>query len=83
MDIHHVLTHLSIGSMTDLTAFSALPNAPVLEDRPSRLERLRAAWRARRAGSVQTPSLHRPATAPALRSSRVAPQPADACRMVA
>ncbi|MBI4934152.1 MAG: hypothetical protein HY828_09755 [Actinobacteria bacterium] len=83
MDFHHLLTFLSVDSMDDVTAFSALPNAPVLEDRPSRVARLRAAWRTRRAGSVQTPSLHRPAAAPALRSARVAPQPADSCRMVA
>lgn len=83
MDAHHVLAHLSTSSMRDITAFSALPNAPVLVDRPSRVQRLGAALRARRAGSVQTPSLRRPAAVPALPAARVAPQTADACRMVA
>ncbi len=87
MDVHHVLTHLSTTSMRDITAFSALPDAPVLIDRPTRLQRLAAAWRTRRAGSTQTPSLRRPVTAAAARSAthtaKVGAAATDGCRMVA
>ena len=87
MDFHHLLTQRSITSMSGLTAFSALPDAPVLAERPSRRQRLTAAWRARRAGLMQTPSLHRPASAPALVPARAVTQVAststDGCRMVA
>jgi hypothetical protein len=83
MDVHHVLAHRSTTSMTGLTAFSALPDAPVLADHPTRRQRLGAAWRARRAGSMQTPSLRRPVAVPAQQAGKAVPQPAEACRMVA
>lgn len=41
MDTHTVLASMAIGSMTDLTAFSALPHAPVLPVRPARRRQLR------------------------------------------
>lgn len=77
----HTLAHLSTSSRRDITAFSALPDAPVLPVRPSRFAPLVAAWRGRRDRSAQSPSLRRPATA--LRSRRSAADQAAACRMVA
>lgn len=87
MEAHHVLAHRSITSMHDITAFSALPDAPVRVDRPTRRQRLAAAWRARRAGATQTPSLRRPAPVAAASASRrtakVGAAATDGCRMVA
>jgi hypothetical protein len=83
MDAHHVLANLSVGFTTDTTAFSALPNAPVLADRPTRRERLAMAWRARRSGSVHTAALQRPMRVMGEIPATIATQPADPCRMVA
>lgn len=48
MEAHHVLARQYIASLHDATAFSALPGAPVLAERPPRFARLAAA--ARRVG---------------------------------
>lgn len=77
----HTLAHLSTSSLRDVTAFSALPDAPVRPVRQSRFAPLVAAWRGRRDRSAQSPSLRRPSTVVPARSSAL-DQPA-ACRMVA
>jgi hypothetical protein len=77
----HTLAHHHISSLSDVTAFSALPDAPVLPYRPSRSARIVAAWRGRRDRLTQTPSLRRPATVGHI--GKGAPAPAAACRMVA
>lgn len=85
MDFHHVLASRSIAAMTDLTAFSALPGAPVVPDIPSRRDRMVAAWRRRRT-AVRAPQALRPALVTARRADARAAVPCEAaegCRMVA
>lgn len=77
----HTLAHHYVSSLSGVTAFSALPDAPVLPDRSSRFARLATAWRGRRDRPTQTPSLRRPGTVLHARTS--APDQVAACRMVA
>jgi hypothetical protein len=66
MDFHHVLAQHYGDSLRGLTAFSALPDAPVLGDEPSRLRTAIAAVRAR-ATSFST--VTRPTRRPAHRTA--------------
>jgi hypothetical protein len=65
-----VLAQHHIGSLGDLTAFSALPDAPVLAPRQRRFDRLRTVGAAQRSRRVSARAL--PAQ-PVSRIVRVAP----------
>ncbi|MFM2078725.1 MAG: hypothetical protein RJA49_2615 [Actinomycetota bacterium] len=69
MDSHIILATTRINSLTGLTAFSALPDAPVLPERPARI---RTALAMVRRAVTRTP-----------RPDRVAPEVAAATRMSA
>lgn len=69
MDSHIILAKTRIDSLPGLTAFSALPDAPVLPERPARV---RAALAAVRHALTRTP-----------RPARVSPEAATAARMSA
>lgn len=70
MNTLQALAQHHIGSLGDLTAFSALPDAPVLAPRPRRFDRLRAVGSARRSRDISARAL--PAQ-PVSRIVRVAP----------
>ena len=54
MEAHVFLTHQAVRSLDGLTAFSALPDAPVLPYKPRRRRSLRNLARARAAGRQPT-----------------------------
>jgi len=54
MEAHVFLTHQAVRSLDGLTAFSALPDAPVLPYKPRRRWSLRTLARVRTAGRQPT-----------------------------
>jgi hypothetical protein len=66
MDFHHVLAQHYGNSLGGVTAFSALPDAPVLGDEPSRVRTAIAALRAR---AISFSTATRPTRRPAHRTA--------------